>query len=606
MMVMKNMRRAFQTILSVYKLLWTWEPKIILLFIGLRIILAFVPGIQILITKELLENINGIIDNNLPVSAVFGILALQGAILLLAQLIKSIDRLVSSYYERIGKFHIDSMIAKKSTMLPLSFFDRSSSYDQLEKASSGQHAVNLLSLFFELVQSAITLTTLIIIVYSINPILAIGALFFLIPSLYVNFIYGQKRILLIREQTASQRLVLYLFSILTGKEAAKENRISNTFDYFKGKWSAAFKQNIKEQMKLEKRASFIAWSMESLSALYGVLILSYAVWLIHKGQVSIAEFVALMQIIMSYPSLVQSISSNISRIFETTLLVDDLFYYMSLPEEKDHNGPTAHIPKPLVKGIRIENLSFKYVNSQKAILNNISIDINSGEKVAIVGENGCGKTTLIKCLLGLYDLPDETIFYDDIDINSINKKHLRQRISVVFQDFMKYQLSAKENIALSDINKEIKDEEIRLAAKKAKASEFISQLQDSYETILGPQFLGGTELSYGQWQRIALSRAFYKNTDIIILDEPTSALDPIAEVDLHQEFLNVSEGKTTIFISHRLGSCKFADRIIVLKNGTVAEVGTHDELIKHQGLYYQMYNEQAKWYQVNEPSLSQV
>ncbi|WP_185602362.1 ABC transporter ATP-binding protein [Paenibacillus sp. 598K] len=603
---MKNMRRAFQTILSVYKLLWTWEPKIILLFIGLRIILAFVPGIQILITKELLENINGIIDNNLPVSAVFGILALQGAILLLAQLIKSIDRLVSSYYERIGKFHIDSMIAKKSTMLPLSFFDRSSSYDQLEKASSGQHAVNLLSLFFELVQSAITLTTLIIIVYSINPILAIGALFFLIPSLYVNFIYGQKRILLIREQTASQRLVLYLFSILTGKEAAKENRISNTFDYFKGKWSAAFKQNIKEQMKLEKRASFIAWSMESLSALYGVLILSYAVWLIHKGQVSIAEFVALMQIIMSYPSLVQSISSNISRIFETTLLVDDLFYYMSLPEEKDHNGPTAHIPKPLVKGIRIENLSFKYVNSQKAILNNISIDINSGEKVAIVGENGCGKTTLIKCLLGLYDLPDETIFYDDIDINSINKKHLRQRISVVFQDFMKYQLSAKENIALSDINKEIKDEEIRLAAKKAKASEFISQLQDSYETILGPQFLGGTELSYGQWQRIALSRAFYKNTDIIILDEPTSALDPIAEVDLHQEFLNVSEGKTTIFISHRLGSCKFADRIIVLKNGTVAEVGTHDELIKHQGLYYQMYNEQAKWYQVNEPSLSQV
>ncbi|MBH5318385.1 ATP-binding cassette domain-containing protein [Paenibacillus sp. GSMTC-2017] len=252
-------------------------------------------------------------------------------------------------------------------------------------------------------------------------------------------------------------------------------------------------------------------------------------------------------------------------------------------------------PEKLQKHILINNLSFTYATHTSPQLKGISFMIKPGEKIAIVGENGAGKSTLVKCLLGLYMPDNGSIKFDGVDIRTIDPKSLREHVSAVFQDFESYNLTVRENIAMGH-GKIDDDAYVEVAAAKAGVGELIKNLPNGLDTELGAMFHQGHELSGGQWQKIALSRAFMRDAQIVILDEPTAALDPRAEAEIYDNFAKLYEGKTTIMISHRLSSCRFADKIIVLHNGEIIEVGSHEELLHLEGSYADMFNTQAKRY----------
>ncbi|MGG1513743.1 ATP-binding cassette domain-containing protein, partial [Brevibacillus agri] len=246
--------------------------------------------------------------------------------------------------------------------------------------------------------------------------------------------------------------------------------------------------------------------------------------------------------------------------------------------------------------IFIKNLSFKYPKSNQLVLNGITIHIRPGEKVAIVGDNGSGKSTLVKCLMGLYQVEKGSVFYDDIDIVNIDNCDLHKNMTAIFQDFMKYAFTVMDNISFGDIHNTHDFELVKRIGIQTGVDDFVKKMPKDYDTLLGKILGEGEDLSGGQWQKIAIARSLFRDSKILILDEPTSSLDPLKELEVYEQFNSMTNGKTVIFISHRMAAARMADKIIVLKNGKVAECGTHDDLMFLKSEYYQMYSVQAKWY----------
>ncbi|XIH46996.1 hypothetical protein C1N65_28705 (plasmid) [Priestia aryabhattai] len=249
-----------------------------------------------------------------------------------------------------------------------------------------------------------------------------------------------------------------------------------------------------------------------------------------------------------------------------------------------------------VNKIEIKNATFYYPNSNRLVLDNINLTINAGERIAIVGENGSGKTTLIHCLMGLYELKKGSILINGIDINSLDIEALRRNFTVIFQDFMRYAFSVRENIIIGDVENKNDESRMYYAGEKSGISSFVESLEDGYDTPLGKIFEDGSDLSGGQWQKIAIARSVFRNSDVIILDEPTSALDPRSEYTVYKQFEDLTKGRIAIYISHRLAYTKDVDKIIVLKNGRVMEEGNHNDLMNLREIYYEMFSTQSQAY----------
>jgi ATP-binding cassette subfamily B protein len=288
--------------------------------------------------------------------------------------------------------------------------------------------------------------------------------------------------------------------------------------------------------------------------------------------------------------------SSLVSLYENSLFLSNLYEFLDLKRTVVEPLHPQALPVPLRIGIQFDQVQFRYPNSSRPLLEDISLTIRAGETVALVGENGAGKTTLIKLLCRLYDPTSGRITLDGIDLRQFETTALRREISVVFQDYAHYNLTARENIGFGDVNRLPDQDEIRSAAKTAGADKAIASLPYGYDTTLGKEFEEGEELSIGEWQKVALARAFLRQAQIIVLDEPTSALDAQAEHQIFEQFRQLTEGRTAILISHRLSSVKLADRIYVLKEGRIVESGTHNELLLLKGSYARLFEIQAQYY----------
>jgi len=295
-------------------------------------------------------------------------------------------------------------------------------------------------------------------------------------------------------------------------------------------------------------------------------------------------------------TFLNSIFASLSGLYEDCLFLSNLHQFLDLePKVKEPDGPRA-VPRPIKEGISFWGISFGYPGSVTRALEDVSIDIRPGEVVALVGENGSGKTTLIKLLCRLYDPVGGRITIDGIDLREFRTSDFRREISGIFQDFSRYNMTARENIWLGDVHLDPEDERILQSSQLSGADEVISQLENGYQTVLGKWFDRGAELSLGQWQKVALARAFLRDSQIIILDEPTSSLDARAEEEVFGKFRELSGGRTVVLISHRLSTVRTADRIYFLQRGRVTESGTHDELMKLKGAYAGLFETQARHY----------
>lgn len=417
------------------------------------------------------------------------------------------------------------------------------------------------------------------------------ALISLLPSLIVRFRYQKQLYSMRRSQTPLERRKDYLWEILTGKNLVKELRMMETEGYIREKWAQARDDVMDETFRFEMRNAnrFLFGDLFKLLGVSASIALS--VYFVETGLISLGQFAAC---IAAFGSL-QLMAENVINLFASQKGKADFagdYYDFFNNAAENENGEKY---QGLQDGIELKDVSFRYPEADKEALSKVSLRIRKGERVVIVGENGSGKTTLSKIIADIYQPEEGQVLYDGQRADSYERDSFYKKFSVIQQNFVKYQFSVRENIGIS-MPSQVHNDERLMASAEAAGIEKVVKRVGGLDAQLGREF-DGTDLSGGEWQKLAIARGLNRDADVIILDEPTSALDPLVEYDILTKFLDITKGKTSVIISHRIGLGKFADRIIVMKSGHVAEIGTHEELLAAGGEYSRMWHEQAKWYQ---------
>ena len=419
-----------------------------------------------------------------------------------------------------------------------------------------------------------------------------------LPTAVVNFTYRHKTYLYMRRRSKDRRQMTYYSDLMVNKDMVKEIRMYDLADSFKERYNSVFARYYAGLRSLILRESIWQITLTLVSSVVNCVFFALIAMKVFDGTIRIGDYSYFTGALTSISSTVSSLIAVSASVYEGTLFIDNLISFM---KEKPTVVPLTDTPLPVEMGkphtIEFENVSFAYPGTDRLVLKNINLKFRPGETVVLVGLNGAGKTTFIKLLTRLYDPTEGRILLDGKDLREYDTKELYRMFGIIFQDFGKYAVSVSDNIHFGDIHREKTEEKIKDAAESSDAAEFISHLPDGYDTALMRYFEpDGIELSIGQWQKLAIARAFYSTSDILILDEPTASLDPMAEQEIFNQFDRLREDKTTIFVSHRLSSATIASKIVVLEYGELVEEGTHRELMEKHGRYYKLFSTQAQRY----------
>ncbi|MCG8500200.1 MAG: ABC transporter ATP-binding protein/permease [Firmicutes bacterium] len=548
------------------------------------------PAFITMISASLFDNVYNYIESGKDFERIvlFAIILLTGySIQYIFRAIVSIP-LNAGLYEKCSSF-FRLKIAQKLAKIPLVNFENP---EILNMKNRAQECVNRedLSAIFRMSSVFITniISTVSVIIILINYHIWFLPISFLsvIPYFINRMIRGKEFYKLKYFQANKIRMRDYLFSLFTQKETVKEMRVMNFDSYIMKKWENVRDDVNEELWKFYKNEclSMMLCDFIRITGYAASIILSFI--LVINGELSIGVFGASIVAFSSVQSSIRAFLVEFGRIPEHIGFAKEYYNFLDIDEEND--GEKLKIKQ--ISTININNVSFNYPNSSCSAIKNVSLDIRKNETIAIIGENGSGKTTLSKLLLGIYKPTNGKILYNNQYLNNMDKAFLYKKISVVAQNFIRYKLSFRENIAISNIDKINEDEDIIHISLTNDIN-----VTDNIDQILSKEF-NGIELSGGQWQKIAIARAMFKNHEMIILDEPTSALDPIIETEILDKFIQLSKNKISIIISHRVGVCTKVDRIIVMKKGRIVEIGNHEELLKKNGEYSRLFKEQRKWY----------
>lgn len=583
--------------IQLLQLVWNIHPVYFTTWAIFMLIPGVFPVLQIWLQKVAVDQVaelgNGTVALQQVMMAVGAMYFFNVATVALNQIAAIIYTILR---EDVG-YELKRGIAVKALSLPYTAFEQSGLYDkvQLAQAAVGKNILDALKNVMNAAKIILSLIGIVWVLLNTHWSLPIVLFFSAVPGITLLVMIKKRRFRLTVATTPQARQMEYTFKLMLGRESAKELRIFQLGSFLLLRWQTIFE---------EVRKLFIKQSIrESFSETFGVLMLSLAsggvafvlVWQVGLGHLSIGSYISLTTAVVTLQSMLGSFGQNLGEIFEIGFHVRKLYDFLEGHDETEAHQ--EHGSFALNSSIAVSNLRFSYPGVDRTILNGMTFTIQQGEKVAIVGENGAGKSTLINCLLGLYPVERSTIYFDDTDINDIHPHQLWSHISVVFQDFMKYSFSLRENVGFGQLTHLQQDEWVHTALRQAGAEKLVEMLPEGLESQLGKQFVGGQELSGGQWQRIAIARAFMRAANILVFDEPTAALDPQAELEMFKCFVELARDKTAIMISHRLGPARLADRILVLKGGNLVEQGSHDELMKLNGEYASMFSSQAQWYQ---------
>ncbi|MBK7626748.1 MAG: ABC transporter ATP-binding protein [Bacteroidales bacterium] len=486
------------------------------------------------------------------------------------------------------------LLHSKAIKLDLISFEQPEYFDCLTRASreAPWRPNSILNNIVSVFRAFISLLLMAGLILTLHWSLAVLLIVANIPGIWLRLHYAEVLYNFQRKQTPESRKSAYFNWLLTGDRPSRELRLFGLGNYFKDLFKTSFlKQKDEEVNIIRKRTTIeLVSNLFKASALL-VTLLFIARQTINKT-ISLGEMAMFLLAFRQGMLYIKDLFSSLAGLYEDGLFIGDTFEFLNLKEGITAKEPVAII-HPLVNEIAAENLSFTYPGNNSSTINNISFKIKKGEVVALVGPNGAGKSTLVRLLCRLYDPDSGTVKYDDTDIKHIEPAEYRKQFSVVFQDFMLYNLSAGENIRLGNINSPADAVKIKSAASVTGVDNLISNLPNSYDTIIGNLFDDSRELSWGEWQKLALARALYRDSPVLILDEPSSSLDADTEHEIFSRFREIVKDRTSILISHRFTNVTLADRIIVLDKGAITETGTHDELMKKGGMYYTMFTRQS-------------
>jgi ATP-binding cassette subfamily B protein len=597
----RKIRASFAHTPQALKLVWQANPIATVGLAFLTLAGALLPATQAWVGKLIVDGVVASIQGRHDaeqVRSVFYYLVLELMLFLLSTAINHSRRLIQQLIQLQLANRIRAEIIRKALTLDLAFFEHPDYYDRLQNArrEGSYKPVELINDTFQIVQNAITLVSFAVLMLRFSPWLVPILLATSIPAFIAEKRFSEQGFRLLTRRAPETRQINYLARLLTEDSAAKEIKLFNLGDKLLERYTTLFAKFFAEDKSLAVRRAAVGFSLGLIATMgfYG----SYAwiVWRTVQGIISLGDMTLYLTIFRQGQSTFQSILAAVGNIYENNLFMANYFEFLDLEPQMRVTAPPKKLPVKIVVGIEFCGVGFRYPESEEWVLRDVDLTIRPGEKIALVGHNGAGKTTLIKLLSRLYDPTEGVILLDGIDLRDIDPLELRQKIGVIFQDFVRYHLPARENIGFGQIEAADEMEKIIESARKSGAHSIIENLPEGYETMLGRWFHGGHELSLGQWQRIALARAFMRDAEILVLDEPTASLDAQTEYEIFRHFQELTEGKMAILISHRFSTVRMADRIVVIENGRIAEIGSHQDLLRREGIYARLFSMQAEGY----------
>jgi ATP-binding cassette, subfamily B, bacterial len=596
-----KIRSSFTHTPRAFRLVWQTNRPATLGLALLTLGGALLPAAQAWVGKLIIDGVVAAIRGGQDpeqIRWVFYYLLLELVLFLLSTALTQSRRLIQQLIQLQLANRIRAEIIGKALTLDLAFFERPDYYDRLQNArrEGGYKPVELINDMFLIAQNAITLLSFAALMLRFSPWLVVILLAAGIPAFIAETRFSEQGFRLLTRRAPETRQINYLARLLTEDSSAKEIKLFNLGDNLLGRYTSLFAKFFQEDKSLAVRRAAAGFALGVIATLgfYG----SYAwiVWRTVQGSISLGDMTLYLAIFRQGQSVFQSILGAVGKLYENNLFMANYYEFLGIEPQLEAAAASRKPPETIVRGLEFRGVGFRYPESDEWVLRGIDLAVRPGEKIALVGHNGAGKTTLIKLLSRLYDPAEGSILLDGIDIREFDPVAWRQKIGVIFQDFVRYHLPARENIGFGQIDSASRMDKVVDAARKSGAHSIIEDLPEKYDTMLGRWFRGGHELSVGQWQRIALARAFMRDAEILVLDEPTASLDAESEYEIFRHFQKLTEGKMAILISHRFSTVRMADRIVVLEGGRIAEIGSHEELLEREGVYARLFRMQAEGY----------
>ncbi|MCS4321749.1 ABC transporter ATP-binding protein [Bacillus subtilis] len=567
------------------KLIFTLERSLFLKLILFSIITGILPIVSLYISQEL---INSLVTIRKDVSVVISIFLTYLGVSFCSELISQVSEYYNGKFQLNIGYKLNYKVMKKSSNLALKDFENPEIYDKLERVTKeiSYKPYQIIQAIITMTTSFVTLLSSIAFLMSWNPKVSLLLLVIPVISLFYFLKIGQQEFFIHWRRAGQERKSWYISYILTHDFSFKELKLYNLKDYLLNKYWDIKKSFIDQDTKILRKKTYLNLIYEIAVQLVGAVIIFIAIMSAFAGKIMVGNVMSYIRSVSLVQSHSQSIMTSIYSIYNSNLYMNQLYEFLELREEKNQ-GHKKQIVEP-IHSVIFQNVSFIYPNQGEQTLNHINVSLNKGERIAIVGPNGSGKSTFIKLLTGLYEVQQGDILVNGVNIKELDMDSYMEQIAALFQDFMKYEMTLKENIGFGQIDKLHQTNKMHEVLDIVKADFLKGHSSYQFDTQLGLWFDEGRQLSGGQWQKIALARAYFREASLYILDEPSSALDPIAEKETFDTFFSLSKDKIGIFISHRLVAAKLADRIIVMDKGEIVGIGTHEELLKTCPLYKKM------------------
>lgn len=595
----RNILRTFVFWPRIFGLLWETHSVYLIAVLVANLLKGIVPALILISTKNLINSLVAGVSGG-----ALNVVILAFVFLIALNLVSDVLNIVEGYFRSMFKNlltnKINMSIIEKSQNLSLQSFEDGVVQNNLQRAQgeADYRPFEIFTQILAILSSFITLFSASIILVSWKWWVILIVLFIPFASFYSFLKIGQAEFNVHFKRASKQRESWYLSFLITRDNSFKEVKIFQLGNYLLKRYREILDGFYKEDKSLAQRRSWISFLFQLINQGANAIVIFLAVQAAFFGQILLGSLVGLIQAISLAQSTSHSIVQGILSLCQNNLYIKQLFDFLDLPEEIDESKPTSSLQA--IEKIEFRNVSFTYPNTDKKAISNVSFTIHKGDKLAIVGRNGSGKSTIVKLLTQMYSDFEGEILINDRSIHSFDKEEYRKKIGVVFQDFVHYEMTVRDNIGFGNVDHKHDDQKIWAASTKAGTTPLISAMTDGLDTLLGKWFENGHQLSGGQWQRVAIARAFMREGELYILDEPSSFLDPYSEREVFETFGSLIHDRMAVFISHRLSSAKMAETIILMEQGEIAESGSHSYLMEKQGRYYDMYQTQASAYSHQE------
>lgn len=594
----------FSRLLYILKLVWEARKSLLLVMVLLALFDGVSPVISAYISAHLLNQVAMVLGSGSAwrqfIAVLLPALLLKFGFTFLSGFISTVGSMITRSSSELVTNHIRVKIMEKAKDIDLASFDMPEFYEKLENANRevGSRPIQVIQATFRIFSSLISMFSFIAILAAISWFAPLLVILLSLPSAIITFSYRKKTFRYMRRRSKERRQMSYYANALVNKDLVKELRLFDLADTFIDRYRQVFKTYYKGIKKLIREEGLWNIGINLLSNVVNCGLFFYIICHVAQGEGSIGDYSLYTGALASIAACVSTLVSTTSSIYEGTLFIDNMILFMQEPQRiKPLLTEPRHVQRNCGHTIVFENVSFRYPGSGRDVIKNVSFTINAGDTTLLVGLNGAGKTTLIKLLTRLYDPTEGRILLDGHDLRDYDTKELYAMFGIIFQDFGKYAFSVGDNIAFGEIHRDNDPAFIEAAAQASSADEFIRKLPQGYDTALTRYFdEKGIELSIGQWQKLSIARAFYSDSDVLILDEPTASVDAIAEQEIYSQFDRLRQDKTTFFVSHRLSCATIANKILVLQDGQLVEEGSHSQLMALHGIYYTLFSTQAKHY----------